>query len=192
MKLSKTFTTVTPLSKSIALGIFILFPFLGFIAGRQYQALVSIPQTQIVTQNVYKTQYLAPDPSYLDTERCGSFPNLPSSSVRNESQEVVGPIWSPDCRHIAWSTNSMNNNNKDNIKQKSNSIINIPSTEGDSSFGIYVYNDRTQKIQKIYIPKTKDETFFINEWSTSDNLIITINNIVKEYSINSDKIEIPE
>ena len=37
MKLSKKFTTVTPLSKFIAMALFIILPFLGFYLGIKYQ-----------------------------------------------------------------------------------------------------------------------------------------------------------
>lgn len=37
MKLPKELTTVTPLSKTIALVLFMLLPFLGFLIGFKYQ-----------------------------------------------------------------------------------------------------------------------------------------------------------
>lgn len=37
MKLSKKWTTVTPLSKAIALALFVALPFIGFALGRNYQ-----------------------------------------------------------------------------------------------------------------------------------------------------------
>ncbi len=37
MKLSKNWTTVTPLSKAIALALFVALPFIGFALGRNYQ-----------------------------------------------------------------------------------------------------------------------------------------------------------
>ncbi len=37
MKLSKKWTTVTPLSKALALALYILLPILGFYLGRYYQ-----------------------------------------------------------------------------------------------------------------------------------------------------------
>ena len=40
-KLSKTWTTVTPLSKFLAMALFILLPFIGFYLGVQYQKNVT-------------------------------------------------------------------------------------------------------------------------------------------------------
>jgi len=42
MKLSKQWTTVTPLSKAIALALFVALPFIGFYLGRQYQHAVEM------------------------------------------------------------------------------------------------------------------------------------------------------
>lgn len=48
MKLSKKYTTVTPLSKTIALILFIALPFLGFYLGMEYQKRLDVG-----TRNVY-------------------------------------------------------------------------------------------------------------------------------------------
>jgi hypothetical protein len=47
-KLSKTWTTVTPLSKFLAMALFILLPFVGFYLGVQYEKKVTptYPSTQ--------------------------------------------------------------------------------------------------------------------------------------------------
>lgn len=42
MKFHKSLTTVTPLSKTIALILFIALPFLGFVLGMQYQASIDV------------------------------------------------------------------------------------------------------------------------------------------------------
>lgn len=42
MKLSKKWTTVTPLSKTIALALFIALPFIGFHLGRMYQYTIDV------------------------------------------------------------------------------------------------------------------------------------------------------
>jgi hypothetical protein len=49
-KLSKAWTTVTPLSKTLALIIFTLFPIFGFLLGRYYQKTVDrfeLPQAGV-------------------------------------------------------------------------------------------------------------------------------------------------
>lgn len=70
MKLSKSFTTVTPLSKSIALALVIALPFLGFYFGIQYERAVQTANTPVPT--VYQKQ-----PSEQKTgQMCGGFAGI--------------------------------------------------------------------------------------------------------------------
>lgn len=55
-KLPKYLTTVTPLSKTIALILFILLPFLGFYFGRIYQQAIDAANQQV-------TQVIKPLPN---------------------------------------------------------------------------------------------------------------------------------
>jgi putative hemolysin len=60
MKLPKKYTTVTKLSKTIALIMFIPLPFIGFVLGMKYQQLLtSIDQAKIPLKN--ESQYSADD-----------------------------------------------------------------------------------------------------------------------------------
>lgn len=45
--LPKSLTTVTPLSKTIAFILFILFPFIGFYLGMQYQKTMDAATAQV-------------------------------------------------------------------------------------------------------------------------------------------------
>lgn len=51
-KLSKTWTTVTPLSKFLAMALFIALPFVGFYLGVQYQKNITpaYPSTQYIPE----------------------------------------------------------------------------------------------------------------------------------------------
>ncbi len=70
MPLPKSFTTVTPFSKILAAVLFITFPFVGFLAGMQYQKVTSSNQTanQInPTPTPHCNRYeTICDPSYTD------------------------------------------------------------------------------------------------------------------------------
>ncbi len=75
MKLPQSFTTVTPLSKVLALILFISLPFIGFYLGYQYGSILivnNIPNTVPVTLN--KNQYITPSPipspSSVDERSC--------------------------------------------------------------------------------------------------------------------------
>lgn len=50
MNLSKELTTVTPLSKTIALIMFIILPIIAFLFGMKYQSLINYSQQKIVQQ----------------------------------------------------------------------------------------------------------------------------------------------
>ena len=60
MTLPKELTTVTPLSKTIALIMFILLPIIGFLFGMQYQSLM-IDQTTVINPPVI----ISPTPKLL-------------------------------------------------------------------------------------------------------------------------------
>ncbi len=67
------FNTVTPLSKFIALAMFVSLPFLGFYLGMQYQKSLDsnkfIPETPIQRKACSMEAKLCPDGSY--TSRTG-------------------------------------------------------------------------------------------------------------------------
>lgn len=52
MSLPKSFTTVTPFSKALALSMLVVFPILGFLLGMRYQA-----NTTVMTYGTYNTVY---------------------------------------------------------------------------------------------------------------------------------------
>jgi hypothetical protein len=60
MKLPKSFTTITPFSKTLALTMFIIFPVLGFFYGRYYQKTLDaapdklVPPVEQITPQVTK------------------------------------------------------------------------------------------------------------------------------------------
>lgn len=98
MTLPKELTTVTPLSKSIALILFILLPILGFFIGMKYQELLSLQDIQTnLTQSINKNISSDQKTSCLNnTKVCTSSQDCTcSSSVRgNDScwyQLPVGP-----------------------------------------------------------------------------------------------------
>jgi len=56
MQLPKSFTTVTPFSKLLALALFLLLPVLGFYLGMEYQRTVSIQQD--MSSDIHKKVYV--------------------------------------------------------------------------------------------------------------------------------------
>lgn len=62
MKLPKSFTTVTPFSKMLALSLFIILPICAFFFGKYYQQVIDegMAQPTIVE---YKIQKMSPSPT---------------------------------------------------------------------------------------------------------------------------------
>ena len=89
MKLSKTFTTVTPFSKTIALSMFIIFPICGFFLGMNYQQLLDMtkPQRTIIEYKILQTTVspIAPEEGAIT---CRNNNDCPS----NYSCVQAGPI----------------------------------------------------------------------------------------------------
>ncbi|HSX09942.1 MAG TPA: hypothetical protein VLF93_07335 [Candidatus Saccharimonadales bacterium] len=68
MKLPKSFTTVTPLSKAIALSMFIIFPIFAFFLGMYYQQSIdtNIPPKVVVEYKMLRPN-ISPTPSTMVT-----------------------------------------------------------------------------------------------------------------------------
>lgn len=54
MKLPKSWTTVTPLSKFIAFILFVSLPFVGFIFGEKYQRLTTVSNSLVIPSCVFQ------------------------------------------------------------------------------------------------------------------------------------------
>jgi len=157
MQLRRFFTTVTPLSKTLAISLFVSLPFLGFYLGYQYKKSITIPETQqVVEENKVATETPIFNQDLLKI--CGDLPdNL--KIVKDHYTQVKGPKWSPDCRHIAWS-----------IWQSGPMGVEY---KGPYAYeGLFLYNDKTGTSKRIYIPKN-GETIEFQEWVDS-NLITFI------------------
>lgn len=66
MKLPKELTTVTPLSKYLAMLVFIIMPFIGFFYGMQYQETLDLIERQQMETNLLI--HRAPTPTPLPAE----------------------------------------------------------------------------------------------------------------------------
>ena len=102
MPLSKTFTTVTPLSKSIALILFVSLPFIGFYLGAKFQKSITVcnsfvpivtntVSTPTIAQNVSDIISIAFNDQTINLEQKNTSPNsnnflgLPSESFNSRS-----------------------------------------------------------------------------------------------------------
>lgn len=96
MKLSRELTTVTPFSKYLAMGLFLLLPFIGFILGMQYQQKIGqVKNSEVVVMTSTPT----PDPTanwktYANSE-IGFSIKLPQSWNIKKTEKVDGieTVW---------------------------------------------------------------------------------------------------
>ena len=78
MRISKKFTTVTPLSKAIALLMFIAFPIIGFYYGSYYQSAIDVSKQQDV---IVEYKLITPTPT--TTQNQNSQATLSCSTSRD-------------------------------------------------------------------------------------------------------------
>src|SRR5205823_342291 len=75
IKIGKTFTTVTPLSKALAMILFILFPFAGFYLGMKFQ------------------QKMSPQGIYYVSKQTTNSPNPSRIPIVDQNQRVDMSSW---------------------------------------------------------------------------------------------------
>lgn len=116
-------------------------------------------------------------------ERCG---DIPSDKIRIKwPLSYKNPIWAPDCRHVAWSvSNGIATSWDGPMSQKDIEQItpyqNLPALPEE---GVFIYDDKTEKVNKIFEPKLKkDEAKFV-EWKDSSVIIFLVGNSKFSYDL---------
>lgn len=93
MRLPKELTTVTPISKALALLMFIVFPICGFFLGMNYQQTIDMDSKQVILeQNLIRpTPSPTPAPSqYPDgTIECKTNKDCPSGYHCTQSGPII-------------------------------------------------------------------------------------------------------
>lgn len=90
MQIPRSFTTITPISKALAMGLFVTFPFLGFWLGINYQNAICQQKQNINTQNsssIHSPQkkVTTSPPKYVDKKE---FDQLIWKKYSNSSQGI--------------------------------------------------------------------------------------------------------
>lgn len=154
MKLPESFTKVTTFSKILAGTLFVILPFLGlylgFVFGRSQTS-------QSINLTKYKLIKIPRSETREDLiRRCGDIPSNKLKINRQKFYFYKGPDWSPDCRYIAWSViYNFTGGWLGETAYKPTQIIPYELQETNQDEGVYIYNDRTESIKKIYDPKIK-------------------------------------
>lgn len=157
--------------------IVLTFSLFSFYLGLEYQKQFGKSQlNEKIAEKIIEVP--KGDASELLIKRCGYIPD-PLLLYLGEAEEhfliKVGPVWAPDCRHMAWSylqsgtgwLGEPENEGSNNLDM----VINIPPAQKE---GVYLYNDRSMQIQKIYEPKTRKETPELIGWKDRNSLSFSI------------------
>ncbi len=186
MQLPKSFTTVTPFSKFLALSMFIVFPILAFWLGKYYQQSKSA-KIEYVTQEKIVMVYPTETPREL-IDRCGDIPDR-AYPTKEHFDSIIGPVWSPDCRHISWSLwiagIGYEGNDPEVIRAMENDRRTISPKEG-----VFVYSENKDSVKRIYTPKEYDETPEFMQWQDRDILFFKANHNTYKYTLSTQEISL--
>ncbi len=98
-RLPKELTTVTPVSKALALFMFILFPIAGFFLGVDYQQALDISNQQLNEANVSIPRYPTPSPMQYPTTAQRKSCVTNSDCEQGSTCAVAGPlVYNPESR----------------------------------------------------------------------------------------------
>ncbi len=149
MKSAKYITTISPLSKYLALSMLVIIPIIGFMIGRNYEREMTKLPTSSKPQNTESNQIVATDENsdIQKIARCGDYPQSLDTSG-DKFRIVNGPSWSSDCRYIVW---SIWMSGPGGLTQEQ------PSARKQTE-GVFVFSERTGKVQKIYPRGSNNET----------------------------------
>lgn len=153
-KLPKAVTTVTPLSLLLTGICFLTFPFLGFALGVLYQKGFE-PQIYYITETGTS---LAEKRDYTEeiTDRCGALPSEDELGLErggtNMFISIVGPMWSPDCRNVAWT---------------SSQFPGMTPGEREVPSGLSVYNEADSKTALVVSAASLPEAPILKGWKSN-------------------------
>lgn len=153
---------------------------LAIMVSSSFYAGIKYSQSQISKQERTVIPTVQPQPKADAKEtredlirRCGDIPDK-AYPAKNPFEMRSSPEWAPDCRNIAWG-----------IWQSGTSCPDCelrPTLTGRE--GIFLYNDTTKSVTKIYNPTKINETPEFVKWEDSQNLEFTTNSQTQKYNYN--------
>ncbi len=119
-------------------------------------------------------------------KRCGKIPKDVTVDKDNHFQIISGPIWSPDCRHIAFGKFQSGTSWLGENYPRESVFLNKRMDEND---GIYLYDDRTGKTIKIYSPEQPADSLTFLYWFNSKKIVFLIGNKKKIIDVESFRVD---
>ena len=159
------------------LGVTVILIFVsGYLSVENFRLKKQLTQAQEEASKKSLSEKPTKKDSYELYHRCGDLPQKVYETVQmgnDQFSDLKGPFWAPDCRHIAWSFNNFFPGGWfGEITEEEKKQISKP-REVNELDGVYLYDDRTQNIMKIYQPLQVDEYTTFKEWENKDTLIYT-------------------
>jgi hypothetical protein len=107
--------------------------------------------------------------------KCGELPNLSDYSSARFRGDYSLKMWSPSCRFIAWSATME---------------YSFGQWSASKYEGLFLYDLKTQKTTRIYIPKTKSDSVVFKSWLTNTTFIFhqNIDNTDRIYDVTNQSI----
>jgi hypothetical protein len=169
-KLPKAVTTITPLSLLLTSICFVTFPFLGFALGILYQKSFE-PHIYYITESS-NSRLVKKDYVQEVIERCGDLPSERDLGISRSSPSalvsVSGPLWSPDCRNVAW-TQSL--------------FPGMDAGTSNARAGLWVYNDASKNSSLVISAGSFQETPVLRGWKSNREIWFTMNGSDYTYDI---------
>jgi hypothetical protein len=161
VKIPTSWKKVTPFSKSLALALVILLPFIGFYLGIKYQKLLDLQTKYAEKIRLIKAENRDSPQDLLD--RCGEIPEDEKLDMAVVAQsDIRGPVWSPNCRYVAWSSS-----NADDTQYE----------------GLFLYSFVSKKTSRVYAAKTGEHVQFL-EWKDPQTIRFSVGNGTMLYMYN--------
>ncbi len=119
-------------------------------------------------------------------KRCGKIPKDVTADKDNHFQIISGPMWSPDCRYIAFGKFQSGTSWLGENYSRESGLLN---KKVDETEGIYLYNDRTGKTIKIYSPEQPADSLTFLYWFNSKKIVFLIGSKKKIIDVETFRVD---
>lgn len=167
-------------STNVLIVLVVILPVLTLILGMIIAKKTNNQPNSTVTN---RTPYAIKIESPRDLiKRCGTIPTENLQINKGHFTVLDGPVWSPDCRHIAWSLWQSGTSNP----------VTGEGIGGNGPYsyeGIYIYTESTNQIKQIYTPTEAGESATFQKWSDRNTIIFTKQQTPYKYSLKTGRIK---
>lgn len=148
----------------MALPLLVILASTIFIKSGNQKVTLSAAQPNSSVSSVITVSTPTPVPENKDANdyyakiyaKCGEVPNLPDYSPTRFRGSYSPKLWSPTCRFIAWSATI---------------DYSFGKWSASKYEGLFLYDLKTQKVTRIYTPKSQADTVYLKRWSTDTTFV---------------------